>query len=74
MKEVGETLKFLMSAAQWHNELTYSDPVFGTTTEYNQKYKDFHGHELLPVSVSAGASAVDYTTMTLYYPRSTVAL
>lgn len=63
VEDMGEKADYLLSAGQWHPELAYSDKVFGTNTEYVQKYKDLHGEREEPSYISAGASAAVYTAM-----------
>lgn len=63
VEQVGEQAEFLLSAAQWHKKLSYSDPVFGSPAEYTKKYEAFHGDGILPNYVSAGASAALYVMM-----------
>lgn len=51
----------VLSAAQWHKEMRYQDPFFGTTMEYTEQYNALFGKD--PTYIAAGASAV---AMTLY--------
>ena len=50
----------LLSAAQWHHGLNYTDAFFGSAEGYTQRYREkFDGQT--PTYVAAGASAVGLT-------------
>ena len=50
----------LLSAAQWHHDMKYTDSFFGSALGYTELYQDKFDN-LLPAYTSAGASAVGLT-------------
>ncbi|GMH34270.1 hypothetical protein BSKO_02104 [Bryopsis sp. KO-2023] len=57
---MGELSEHVLSAAQWHTKLKYTDSFFGTNQEYISKFEALHGE--VSTYIAAGASAVGYVT------------
>lgn len=63
VEQYGNKTDYLLSAAQWHTGLSYSDAWFGTSKRYAEKFEREHGEGDTPTYVAAMASATILTAV-----------